>query len=129
LSLLRQPREEADVKYLMLINLGCDGRDWQSLGQDDQKLLAEAWQAINRTQGVVPGGRLQPPSTATTVRVKGGEARLTDGPLVDEEHAIDGYLFFEADDLDTAINLASRIPAASRGGAVEVRPLFEPAGA
>jgi hypothetical protein len=117
------------VKYLMLINLGPDGRDWQSLGPEEQKLLAEAWQEINRTPGVVPGSRLQPPATATTVRVRDGEARLTDGPLADEKHAVDGYLFFEADDLDAALELAGRIPAASRGGAVEVRPFLEPAGA
>jgi hypothetical protein len=112
------------MKYLMLINLGPEGRDWQSLAPDEQRRLAEAWQAIDRTPGVTSGGRLQPPATATTVRVRNGEARLTDGPLVDEKDAVDGYLFFEADDLDAAVELAGRIPAASLG-AVEVRPFFE----
>jgi hypothetical protein len=110
------------VKYLMLINLGPDGRDWQSLGQDEQQRLAEAWQAINKTPGVTPGDQLLPPAMATTVRVQDGEARLTDGPLLEE---VDGYLFFEGDDLDAALDLAGRIPAASSGGAVEVRPFHE----
>jgi hypothetical protein len=49
----------------------------------------------------------------------------TDGPFVAVKEALGGYLFFEADDLDAAIDLASRIPAARMGGAVEVRPLKE----
>ena len=113
------------MKYLMLISLGPEGREWQSLSDDEQKDLARAWLAINETPGVTPGNQLQPPATATTVRVANGEASLTDGPLADERNAVDGYLFFEADDIDAAIDLASRIPAASRGGAVEVRPFLE----
>ncbi|MFI5004708.1 MAG: YciI family protein [Solirubrobacterales bacterium] len=67
---------------------------------------------------------MQPPETATTVRVQDGETLTTDGPFVEVKEAIGGYLFFEADDLD-AIELAARIPAARLGGAVEVRPLVE----
>jgi hypothetical protein len=68
---------------------------------------------------------MQPPETATTVRVQDGKTLTTDGPFVAVKEALGGYLFFEAEDLDAAIELASRIPAARMGGAVEVRPLKE----
>ena len=66
---------------------------------------------------------MQPPETATTVRVQDGKTLTTDGPFAEIKEAIGGYLFFEADDLDAAIELAAPIPAASMGGAVEVRPI------
>ena len=62
---------------------------------------------------------------ATTVRVEDGKTLATDGPFVAVKEALGGYLVFEADDLDTAIELASRIPASRLGGAVEVRPIKE----
>ena len=65
------------------------------------------------------------PDTATTVRVENGETLTTDGPFVDTKEALGGYLFFEADDLDAAIELAAKIPAARLGGAIEVRPIVE----
>ena len=68
---------------------------------------------------------MQPPETATTVRVQDGRTLTIDGPFVEIKEAIGGYCFVEADDLDAAIELASRIPAASMGGAIEVRPLAE----
>jgi hypothetical protein len=68
---------------------------------------------------------MQPPETATTVRVQDGKTLTTDGPFVAIKEALGGFLLFEADDLDAAIELASRIPAARMGGAVEVRPLVE----
>jgi hypothetical protein len=70
------------------------------------------------------GTTLAPPETATTVRVADGKTLTTDGPFV-EIKEIGGYLLFEADDLDAAIGLASRIPAARMGGAIEVRPIVE----
>jgi hypothetical protein len=57
--------------------------------------------------------------------VQDGKTLTTDGPFVELKEAIGGYLLFEADDLDAAIELASRIPAARLGGAVEVRPIVE----
>jgi hypothetical protein len=63
------------------------------------------------------------PDTATTVRVQDGRTLTTDGPFVEIKEAVGGYCFYEADDLDAAIELAARIPAASMGGAIEVRPL------
>jgi hypothetical protein len=118
------------MKYMLLIHQGdtpIPGSDeWERLSEDEKKAVYAAYQAINQTPGVTPADvRMQPPETATTVRVKGGETLTTDGPFVAVKEALGGYLFFEADDLDAAIELASRIPAARMGGAVEVRPLVE----
>jgi len=68
---------------------------------------------------------MQPPETATTVRVQDGRTLTTDGPFAETKEVLGGYCFFEADDLDAAIELAARVPAARMGGAVEVRPLVE----
>jgi hypothetical protein len=114
------------VKYMLLIHHGDnDPADWGRMSQDEQAEVSRAYQEINRTPGVTPGVWMQPPATATTVRVDEGETLTTDGPFVAVKEALGGYLFFEADDLDAAIELASRIPAARLGGAVEVRPLKE----
>ena len=72
---------------------------------------------------MTPGAWMESPELATTVRVDGGQTLTTDGPFAAVKEALGGYLFYEADDLDAAIELASRIPAARLGGAVEVRPL------
>ena len=74
---------------------------------------------------MTPGLQLASPETSTTVRVQDGRTLTTDGPFVETKEALGGYLIFEADDLDAAIELASRIPAARLGGAVEVRPIVE----
>ena len=68
---------------------------------------------------------MQPPELATTVRVQDGQTLTTDGPFVEFKEAIGGYLHFEADDLDAAIELAAKIPAAAMGGAIEIRPIKE----
>ncbi len=75
--------------------------------------------------GVTGGAQLQPPTTATTVRVEDGKTLTTDGPFAETKEVLGGYYLVEADDLDAAIELAARIPAARMGGAVEVRPLVE----
>ena len=99
--------------------------EWARLSEDEQKAVYEAYGAINQTPGVSPGLQLQDPETATTVRVQDGRTLTTDGPFVDTKEALAGYLIFEADDLDAAIELAARIPAAGMGGAIEVRPIAE----
>ena len=113
------------MKYMMLINLGPKARDWQSLSEEEQKEIAAGWGAINQTPGVTPGNRLQPPETATTVRAQDGRTLTTDGPYVETKEALDGYCILEADDLDAAIELATRIPAVGMGGAIEIRPIAE----
>jgi hypothetical protein len=117
------------MKYLLLIHQGdtpTPGSDaWERLSQDEQKAVYADYQAINQTSGVTPGVWLESPEAATTVRVQDGRTLTTDGPFVAIKEALGGYLFFEADDLDAAIELASRIPAARLGGAIEVRPVKE----
>ena len=117
------------MKYMLLIHQGTTplpgSREWESLSEEEQKAVYGSYRAINETPGVSPGVRMQSPETATTVRVKDGKTLTTDGPFVETKEALGGYLFFEADDLDAAIELASRIPAARMGGGVEVRPVVE----
>jgi hypothetical protein len=117
------------MKYMLLIHQGTTplpGSDaWENLSDDAKGAVYGAYKALNDTPGVSPGLQLQPPETATTVRVQDGRTLTTDGPFVELKEAIGGYLLFEADDLDAAIELASRIPAASMGGAIEVRPIAE----
>ena len=97
-----------------------------ALSEDEQKAVYADYQAINETPGVTAGPRSSTtPETATTVRVEDGKTLTTDGPFVAVKEALGGYLVFEADDLDAAIELAARIPAARLGGAVEVRPIVE----
>ena len=117
------------MKYMLLIHQGdtpTPGTDaWESLSEDEQGAVYGAYKALNETPGVTPGVQMQPPETATTVRVQDGKTLTTDGPFAELKEAIGGYCFFEADDLDAAIELAARIPAASMGGAIEVRPIVE----
>jgi hypothetical protein len=117
------------MKYLLLINQGTTplpgSPEWDRLSEDEQRAVYSDYQAINATSGVTPGPWLEPPETATTVRVEDGRTLTTDGPFVAVKEALGGYLVYEADDLDAAIELASRIPAARMGGAIEVRPLVE----
>jgi hypothetical protein len=116
------------MKYMLLIHQGTaptprSPDEWESLSKDEQKAVYDGYRAINETPGVSPGLQLQAPETATTVRVQDGKTLTTDGPFAETKEALGGYLVFEAEDLDAAIELASRIPAARMGGAVEVRPL------
>jgi hypothetical protein len=118
------------MKYMLLIHQGDaptprSPEEWGRLSEDEQKAVYADYMAINETPGVSPGVQMEPAETATTVRVQDGKTLTTDGPFVAIKEALGGYLFFEADDLDAAIELASRIPAARLGGAVEVRPVVE----
>ena len=117
------------MKYMLLIHQGDAptpySDQWESLSDDEQKEISGAYQEINETPGVSPGLQLQPPEAATTVRVEDGKTLTTDGPFVATKEALGGWLLFEADDLDAAIELASRVPAARMGGGVEVRPIVE----
>jgi hypothetical protein len=73
----------------------------------------------------VVGAHLQPAETATSVRVVGGRTLMTDGPFADTKEVLGGFYLAEAANLDEAIELAARIPAARLGGAVEVRPVVQ----
>jgi hypothetical protein len=117
------------MKYMLLIHQGSTplpgSAEWDALPEAERTAIADTYKEISSTAGVSPGLQLQPPETATTVRVEDGRTLTTDGPFVETKEALGGYLLFEADDLDAAIELASRIPAARLGGAIEVRPIVE----
>jgi hypothetical protein len=118
------------VKYMLLIHQGTtptprDPEAWKRLPEDERQRVYADYQAINQTPGVTPGLALDEPDTATTVRVEEGQTLTTDGPFVEAKEAVGGWLIYEADDLDAAIELAARIPAARLGGAIEVRPIME----
>ncbi|MGA8219549.1 MAG: YciI family protein [Solirubrobacterales bacterium] len=118
------------MKYVLLIHQGTTpvpGTDaWEKITEDERKRIFADYQELNQTPGVTPNDvRLDSPETATTVRVEDERTLTTDGPFVSVKEAIGGWLTYEADDLDAAIELASRIPAARLGGAIEIRPVME----
>ena len=118
------------MKYMLLIQQGDAPTprtpdEWARLSEAEQQAVYADYQALNQTPGVTSGVQMEGPELATTVRVEDGKTLTTDGPFVAVKEALGGYLFFEADDIDAAIELAARIPAARMGGAVEVRPLVE----
>jgi len=96
---------------------------WEALSEGEQKAVYADYAALNKAPGVIPGLPLGLPDEAKTVRVDDDTPLATDGPYVDTKGAVAGYLVVEADDLDAAIEVAARIPAARLGGAIEVRPV------
>jgi hypothetical protein len=114
------------MKYVVLIYQGSTplpGSDtWDTLSEDEQKQVYADYGALNQNPGVTPGVPMGLPENATTVRVEGGKTLTTDGPFVGMKEAVGGYFVLEADDLDAAIEVAARIPAARLGGAIEIRP-------
>jgi hypothetical protein len=115
------------MQYVCLIYQGSTplpGTDeWNALSEGEQQQVYADYGALNQTPGVQPGLPLGLPANATTVRVDNGQTLVTDGPFVGIKEAIGGFYVLEADDLDAAIEIASRVPAARLGGAIEVRPV------
>ena len=116
------------MKFMLLIHQGTTPLpgtpEWDRLSGEEQGEVYASYQAVNETPGVTPGVRMAGPADAKTVRVEGGRPIMVDGPFAEVKEAIGGYLFLEADDLDAAIDLAAKIPAARMGGAIEIRPLL-----
>jgi hypothetical protein len=94
----------------------------------ERTAITAEYMAIARDARVRVGVQLQPSEMSTTVRVEAGRRLVTDGPFADTKEVFGGLYLCDADDLDAAIELAGRIPAARMGGAVEIRPLVERAG-
>ena len=111
------------MKYALLIH--SNDEQWDERSEEEQNAIYGEYFAVSETQGVFGGAELQPVTTATTVRVADGRTLTTDGPFAETKEALGGFFLFEADNLDDAIELAARIPAARFGGAVEVRPIVE----
>jgi hypothetical protein len=111
------------MQYAMLIHAKPGYTD--ALSEDEQNAVFAEYGALGEDPRARGGAQLQPIETATTVRVQEGQTLTTDGPYADTKEVFVGYYVFEADNLDEAIELAARIPAARLGGAIEVRPLVE----
>jgi hypothetical protein len=111
------------MKYLLQIYPAAS--EFEGLSEDEQNAVVGEYDAIGQSPAVIGGEQLQPLETATTVRVENGQALLTDGPFIEAKEHLGGYYVVDADDLDVALEIAARIPAARMGGAVEVRPLVE----
>ena len=111
------------MKYVLLIH--SNDQQWERRSEDEQKAIYGEYFAISELPGIYGGAELEPVTTATTVRVADGRTLTTDGPFAETKEALGGFYLYEADNLDDAIEVAARIPAARFGGAIEVRPIVE----
>jgi hypothetical protein len=111
------------MKYALLIYSKPGSHE--ALSEDEYKAAFAEYTTLREDPRCIDGAGLQPVETATTVRVQNGQALTTDGPYADTKEVFGGYYVFEAENLDEALELATRIPAARLGGAVEVRPVME----
>jgi hypothetical protein len=113
------------MQYLLLIYQ--NEVEYAKNDQATNKKMLEEYGAF--TQSIIQSGnfkgadRLQPTTTATTVRVRDGKTLTTDGPFAETREQLGGYYMIEAKDLDAAIAIAARIPSA-RMGSIEVRPIW-----
>ena len=114
------------MKYLCLIYE--NEQEWASLSEDQGNAIMQEYYAFTDTYRksghVLAGDALQPTETATTVRVRNGKLSTTDGPFAETREQLGGYYLVEAKDLNEAIQIAAKIPAA-RNGSIEVRPVME----
>jgi hypothetical protein len=111
------------MKYALLIYSKPGSHE--ALSEDEYAKARGEYMALSTDPRCVDGGQLQPIETATTVRVQDGRTLTTDGPFAETKEVFGGYYVFDADNLDEAITLAARVPAAAIGGSVEIRPLVE----
>jgi len=113
------------MKYVLLIYQGpaptVPGSDrWKALPEAQQTAIYTDYAEVTQTPGVTPGLPLGLPTASRTVQVRNGKTEVKEGTYLNE--GAGGYLVLEADNMDAAVALAARIPAARLGGAVEVRP-------
>jgi len=112
------------MKYLCL--LYGDETGWQRMSKaEGDQMMGEYFaftEGIKTSGHYIGGNPLQPTPTATTVRIRGGKLSTTDGPFAETKEQLGGYYLIEAKDLNDAIAVAAKIPAA-RTGSVEVRPI------
>ena len=112
------------MKFVLMIYQGSTplpGSDgWKTLSDAEQKKIYADYAEVNKADGVTVGLPLGMPSAAKTVQVQDGQTHVKDG--THQAECVAGYTIVEADNMNAAIALASRIPAARLGGAVEIRP-------
>ncbi|MFF2809121.1 YciI family protein [Streptomyces sp. NPDC058000] len=116
--------EEDMMQFVLVIHQGTyplPGTPQAELvSEEDRKAAYADWAAIGTMENVTGAPPMGLPKDATTVRVEDGSAVTTEGPF--DNTSVGGFLVVEAEDLDAAIAIASRVPQARLGGAVEVRP-------
>jgi hypothetical protein len=117
-------KEDDMKKFVLLIYQGTTplpGSDrWKALSEAEQKAVYADYAELNKAAGVTPGLPLGLPNAARTVQVRDGKPHVKDGPHLAE--GVAGYIVYDAENVEAAIALAARIPAARLGGAVEIRP-------
>jgi len=114
------------MKYLLLIYMdekAMNEVEREQCYKDSTQLARD----LHANGQFVSANPLQPISTATSIRVREGKRMVTDGPFAETREQLGGYFLIDAKDLESAISVASRIPAA-RKGTVEIRPIFEISG-
>ena len=111
------------MKYMLLIYMAENAIDQEQREHcyQESTQLAHDLKAAGKFISANP---LQPVATATSVRVRNGKPTVTDGPFAETREYLGGYFLVEANDLDDAMNIATRIPAA-KWGTVEIRPVIE----
>jgi hypothetical protein len=101
---------------------------WESVTEKEgQAVMGEYFaftEGIKKSGNLVAGEALQPVATATTVRIRDGKRLTTDGPFAETKEQLGGFYLIEAENIDQAIAIASRIPGA-RTGSIEVRPVVD----
>ncbi|MGQ0650309.1 MAG: YciI family protein [Gemmatimonadaceae bacterium] len=113
------------MKYLCLI-YESEAEAMKLSKEEGEKVFGEYFtftEDIGKSGHLLGGEALEPTSTATTVRVRGGKVQTTDGPFAETKEQLGGYYLIEAKDLNDAIQVSARIPVA-RSGCVEVRPVM-----
>jgi hypothetical protein len=124
-SAIQPIKGSSEMQYLLMIYV--NEAEYAKLDAATGQKMFEEYGAF--TQGIVQSGnfkagdRLQPISTATTIRVRDGKTLTTDGPFAETREQLGGYYLIEAKDLDTALAIAAKIPGA-RYGSIEVRPIW-----
>ncbi len=113
------------MKYVMLIYQGPNpplpgSERWNALSKAQQQAIYADYGELTKAPGVTPGLPLGLPKAAWTVQVRDGKPEVRDGTYLSE--GAGGYLVFEAENMEAAVALAARIPAARHGGAIEIRP-------
>jgi hypothetical protein len=108
------------MRYVALIY--ADEARWADLTDEERRSEMREYTALAAEDVTVGGNELDSVTTATTVRVRGDDTLVTDGPFAELKEALGGYYVFECGSIEEACAWAAKIPAA-RHGAVEVRPI------
>jgi hypothetical protein len=117
---------ENPMQYMLMTYVQEGG--WSKMTPAEQERGMAAYmaftEALTKVGALKAAGRLQPSSTATTLRVKDGKSQVLDGPYLDSKEQLGGYFFIEVADLDAALAWAARCPAVDHG-VVEIRPVWQ----